>query len=118
VKAHPEVKDFADLETLYEMQLLDFLKDQGTSYIVWQEIFDNGAKVLPDTIIDVWKGGNWQEEMTNVTGAGFKTVLSAPFYLNYISYGADWSVPDPPLPLYAHTHTHVPLVCTMDSAAL
>jgi hexosaminidase len=38
------------------MQLLDFLKEQGTSYIVWQEIFDNGAKILPDTIIDVWKG--------------------------------------------------------------
>ena len=41
-------------------------------------------------MIDVWKGGNWQEEMTNVTGAGYHTVLSAPFYLNYISYGADW----------------------------
>ena len=66
------------------------LKNKGISYIVWQEIFDNGAKIAPDTVIDVWKGGNWQEEMAAVTKAGFHSVLSAPFYLNYISYGEDW----------------------------
>eukprot|EP01047_Picozoa_sp_COSAG01_P051514 COSAG01_NODE_5324_length_4334_cov_5.824321_3_plen_102_part_00 len=79
------LKSFADLETLYEQRLLDMLKAQGTSYIVWQEIFDNGAKIAPDTVIDVWKGGNWQEDMAAVAKAGFHSVLSAPFYLNYIS---------------------------------
>jgi len=34
---------FADLETLYEQKYLDILKAQGSSYIVWQEIFDNGT---------------------------------------------------------------------------
>lgn len=96
--SNPEIKkymkehslsSFADLETLFEQRLLDMLKSQGTSYIVWQEIFDNGAKIEPDTVIDVWKGG-WQPEMVNVTKAGFHSVLSAPFYLNYISYGEDW----------------------------
>jgi hexosaminidase len=81
---------FADLETLFEQRLLDMLKKKGISYIVWQEIFDNGAKIAPDTVIDVWKGGNWQDEMAAVTKAGFHSVLSAPFYLNYISYGEDW----------------------------
>ena len=89
MRAH-SLTSFADLETLYEQRLLDMLKKQGTSYIVWQEIFDNGAKIAPDTVIDVWKGGNWQEEMATVTRAGFHSVLSAPFYLNYISYGEDW----------------------------
>merc|ERR1712072_662221 len=28
--------------------------------------------------------------MAKVTSGGFHTVLSAPFYLNYISYGDDW----------------------------
>ena len=88
MKAH-HLNSFADLETLYEQRLLDILKAQGTSYIVWQEIFDNGAKINPDTVIDVWKGG-WQDEMARVTKAGFHSVLSAPFYLNYISYGEDW----------------------------
>ena len=89
MKAH-SLSTFADLETLYEQRLLDLLKAQGTSYIVWQEIFDNGAQIAKDTVIDVWKGGNWQEEMANVAKAGFHSVLSAPFYLNYISYGEDW----------------------------
>ena len=89
MKAH-NLTSFADLETLFEQRLLDLLKKQGTSTIVWQEIFDNGAKIAPDTVIDVWKGGNWQDEMTAVTKAGFHSVLSAPFYLNYISYGEDW----------------------------
>lgn len=79
------VKNFADLETLYEQRLIGILDNQNTSYIVWQELFDNGAKLAKDTVIDVWKGGNWQEEMSKVSAAGFHSVLSAPFYLNYIS---------------------------------
>ena len=70
--------DFADLETQYEQKLLNMLKDQGTSYMVWQEIFDNGAKILPDTVIDVWKGGDWQEEMEKVTKAGARPRIRAP----------------------------------------
>ena len=89
MKAH-NLTTFADLETLFEQRLLDMLKVQGSSYMVWQEIFDNGAKIAPDTVIDVWKGNEWQAEMANVSKAGFHSVLSAPFYLSHISYGEDW----------------------------
>ena len=58
-----------------------------TGFIVYS-VFS--AQVLPDTVIDVWKGGNYKSELFNVTAAGLKTVLSACWYLNYISYGADW----------------------------
>jgi len=48
-----------------------------------QEIFDNGIKVRPDTVIDVWKGG-WQDEIATVTASGLRAILSTPWYLNYI----------------------------------
>ena len=48
-------------------------------------------QVLPETVIGVWKGGDdWPSEMFNITKAGLKTVLSACWYLDLISYGQDW----------------------------
>ena len=36
LKQHPEVQDFAGLETLFEQRLLDMLHSKGASYAVWQ----------------------------------------------------------------------------------
>ena len=48
-------------------------------------------QVLPETVIGVWKGGDdWPSEMFNITKAGLKTILSACWYLDLISYGQDW----------------------------
>lgn len=90
LKAHPKIVGFGELEQYYELKLLDILKAQNTSYMCWEEIFDNGVQILPDTVVNVWKGG-WNETMAKATKAGYHTVLSAPFYLNYISYGEDWN---------------------------
>lgn len=38
----------------------------------------------------VWMGNKVEEELQKVTEAGFTTILSAPWYLDYISYGQDW----------------------------
>lgn len=38
----------------------------------------------------VWISGGSVAEMGNVTAAGYSTILSAPWYLNYINYGQDW----------------------------
>mmetsp|Transcript_42112 Transcript_42112/g.82721 ORF Transcript_42112/g.82721 Transcript_42112/m.82721 type:complete len:441 (-) Transcript_42112:324-1646(-) len=89
MEKHPDIKDYSQLESYYEVQLLQILKQQNMSYMVWEEIFDNGVQILPDTVVDVWKGG-WNNTIAKVTEAGFHSVLSAPFYLNYISYGLDW----------------------------
>ena len=56
---------------------------------MWQEIVDNGLKIKMDTVVEVWKGG-WQDEMAKVTAAGYNVILSAPWYLDSISYGSDW----------------------------
>ena len=82
-------------------------------FLVWQEVFDNHDKLKPDTIVEVWKGGEpqygpelaaviQQSQKTfvaniqdlslffQITKAGYRALLSAPWYLNYIGYGSDW----------------------------
>lgn len=41
----------------------------------------------------MWQGGDteWQYTMEDVVRRGYKAILSAPWYLNYISYGRDWT---------------------------
>uniref|UniRef100_A0A1X7U7Y7 beta-N-acetylhexosaminidase n=1 Tax=Amphimedon queenslandica TaxID=400682 RepID=A0A1X7U7Y7_AMPQE len=81
--------DYAKLEEYYENNLIDLVNKLNKSYVVWQEIFDNGLKIKMDTVIDVWKAG-WEKEMDAVTKAGYNVILSTCWYLNRISYGEDW----------------------------
>ncbi len=96
MKRNPHIKTGDDLQQYYIDRLLQIVKAQGSSYIVWQEIFDDGQKILPDTVVEVWKDVNdvgnksWADSLASVTAAGYHSILASPFYLNYISYGADW----------------------------
>lgn len=52
------------------------------------------CQVRPDTIIQVWREEtpvHYTKEMELITRAGFRALLSAPWYLNHITYGPDWS---------------------------
>ncbi|XP_059406539.1 beta-hexosaminidase subunit beta isoform X2 [Carassius carassius] len=82
--------DYSKLESFYIQRLLDIVTATKKGYMVWQEVFDNGVKLKDDTVVEVWIGNKMKEELQNVTGAGFTTILSAPWYLDYISYGQDW----------------------------
>ena len=72
-------------------RLLELVKNIGKQYLVWEEIFDNGLTVLPDTVIHIWKGADkWPQEAEKITKAGLKTILSTCWYLDSIRYGEDW----------------------------
>ncbi|XP_067885637.1 beta-hexosaminidase subunit beta isoform X2 [Heterodontus francisci] len=81
--------DYKKLESFYIKKVLDIVTANLKGYMVWQEVFDNGVKLKPDTIIHVWKGG-YQQQMAAVTAAKFHALLSSPWYMNVISYGQDW----------------------------
>ncbi|XP_070845347.1 beta-hexosaminidase subunit beta isoform X1 [Chaetodon trifascialis] len=85
-------QDYSKLESFYIQRLLEIVTTTNKGYIIWQEVFDNGVKLKPDTLIHVWKGNQqqYQNEMANVTSSGYRTLLSTPWYLNRISYGQDW----------------------------
>lgn len=102
--------NYAALESYYVQKVLDMvntLPPAGTKApMAWQEVFDNGLKLAPDTVVAVWKYHSttamaaaeeevgvgvtaaptltWQSEVYNVTAAGFRTVVSSPWYLNYM----------------------------------
>uniref|UniRef100_A0A8C6REA0 Beta-hexosaminidase n=1 Tax=Nannospalax galili TaxID=1026970 RepID=A0A8C6REA0_NANGA len=85
--------DFKQLESFYIQTLLDIVSDYDKGYVVWQEVFDNKVKIRPDTIIQVWREEipvDYMKEMEQITKAGFRALLSAPWYLNRIAYGPDW----------------------------
>ncbi|XP_062942421.1 beta-hexosaminidase subunit beta [Cynocephalus volans] len=83
-------KDFNKLESFYIKKLLDTIATMNKGTIVWQEVFDNKVKLHPNTVIQVWKNNGYPEELHQVTESGFPTILSSPWYLDYISYGQDW----------------------------
>ncbi|XP_054843392.1 beta-hexosaminidase subunit beta [Eublepharis macularius] len=99
-KSNPDVKEFvkkqgiwysyAKLESYYIEKMLDIVSSINKKAIVWQEVFDNGAELPSDSIVEVWMGNLYQEELRQVTKEGLSAILAAPWYLDYISYGQDW----------------------------
>lgn len=92
MKAHGIAGNYSALEQYYISKVLRIVEDfpNATRALVWQEVFDNGVELHPETIVHVWKGGP-QAETARVTAAGYHTIVSSPWYLNYIHYGNDWT---------------------------
>jgi len=85
--------DYAKLEEFYMDKLLPIVHAVPKSYAVWEEVFNNGVDIDKSTVVELWLHGDKagrQKDLKRVTSAGYKTILSACFYLNYISYGQDW----------------------------
>lgn len=94
-----DIDDYQKLEGFYIQRIAETVINNNLSrnYLLWQEVFDDNVTLDRDTtIIHVWKGwtgAEWDRELHNVTSAGYKVILSSPWYLNIIKYGIDW----PPL---------------------
>lgn len=84
--------NYTALESSYVQRLLTLVQSLGKTPIGWQEIFDNGLNLTPETLVHVWKNpfAAGQLELARATAAGKRVLLSSGLYLNYISYGPVW----------------------------
>jgi len=105
-KSSPEIAEFMkqhnmsdvnEVEQYYVRRTLQNVKDLGAKYMLWQDPIDNDVVASKDALIGVWKDTTldsklkkWQEYIMPIVRKGHQVVLSAPWYLNYISYGMDW----------------------------
>lgn len=102
----PEIKHFMkeqgfdtvnEVEQYYVKRTLENVKNLGSKYMIWQDPIDNDVEAEKDSLVGVWKDTSldvkmktWQEYITPIARKGYQMVLSACWYLNYISYGQDW----------------------------
>jgi hexosaminidase len=105
-KSNPDIAQFmqqhgyskvAQVEQYYSERLVKDVADIGYKYMAWQDPIENGVVFKPDTLVHVWKDteldskmDTWQNYIKLVASKGYQIVLSACWYLNYISYGQDW----------------------------
>ncbi|XP_043474482.1 beta-hexosaminidase subunit beta-like isoform X4 [Leptopilina heterotoma] len=89
MRDHNITKNFTALENIFINRLLNITYDLNIKPIVWQEVFDNGVKIHPGTVVQVWTG-TWQSEVSSVTNAGFPVILSTCWYLDHVAGGGDW----------------------------
>lgn len=62
---------------------------KSVSLLLW----DLSPQIRSNTIVQVWREElpvPYLKEMKLITEAGFRALLSAPWYLNRITYGPDW----------------------------
>ncbi|XP_070541926.1 beta-hexosaminidase subunit alpha-like [Ptychodera flava] len=78
--------DFVKLEGYYYGRLFDVVSSLDRRVSVWEDSLDSGVKLHKEVIVQVWRGGDtdYPQRLANVTSQGYRTLLSSPWYLNYV----------------------------------
>lgn len=85
-------KDYTKLESFYMEKIVNMTAALNKTAIVWQDVFDYHERIPQDTVLEIWKGlpEKYDAELSRMTKAGYRVLLSAPWYINHISMGQDW----------------------------
>ncbi|KAK9836128.1 hypothetical protein WJX81_003786 [Elliptochloris bilobata] len=79
--AQHNMRNVRALLSMFEERVLSLAATAGRSYIVWQEVLDNGVRLRNDAVV----------HLRRVTGKGYRTLLSSPWYLNLGGFATpDW----------------------------
>ena len=86
------IASYEALESYYVQKVINLITSLGKKVIGWQELIDNNLTLPEGTVVTAWKGGAaaGPAEMSKITSRGYGALLSAGWYENYISYGAQW----------------------------
>ncbi|KAL3318065.1 hypothetical protein Ciccas_003279 [Cichlidogyrus casuarinus] len=91
---HMNITSYADLESYYIERLgkiVAQLKPTAVK-VFWEEVFFNKAMASTDDVVHVWiDERNLMDKISQITSQKYRVLISAPWYLNYISYGDDWT---------------------------
>lgn len=51
-----KISSYEQLEELYIQRVVDMVDKLQHKSVVWQEVFQNGVKLAPETVVHVWTG--------------------------------------------------------------
>lgn len=51
-----QITTYQQLEELYIQRIVNMVDKLSHKSIVWQEVFQNGVKLAPETVVQVWTG--------------------------------------------------------------
>lgn len=72
-------------------ELLYYFEDRHVRFvqnyrrpIVWQDVYDEGVRLQPIVIQDIWKDWIFDESLFNATRDGYDVIVSACWYLDHL----------------------------------
>lgn len=83
------ITKYESLEEEYIQEIVDMVTELKHKSIVWQEVFENGVRLEPGTIVHVWTGSR-SKLLNDITKQGLPALLSSCWYLDHLSTGGDW----------------------------
>lgn len=83
------ITTFTQLEEKYIQQIVDMVIALKRRSIVWQEVFENGVRLAPETLVHIWTGDT-PKLLKKVTSSGLPALVSTCWYLDHLKTGGDW----------------------------
>jgi len=85
------ITQYQVLEQMYIQRVLEKVKSNNKTSVVWQEVYQNqyGVPLPSDTVIQIWTGNRFVL-INEITKAGFPVLLSTCWYLDHLLTGGDW----------------------------
>lgn len=95
IRAFMEANEYTRISQVqehYTQRHVAMVQELGFSPISWQDPLDSGVPLDKNVVVQVWKdwGLSWQEHFQSALNEGYRSILSSPWYINYINYGESW----------------------------